>query len=71
MPRKLPQGRAATADRVAVLIRTYRAAVRSGDEVLRLAASDELHRKHGLRTADLFESLPELTEKGVKNDPRI
>ncbi len=56
MPKKLPRGRVATADRIATLFRIYRAAVRSGDESLRDASASELRSKYRIEIAD-FDSV--------------
>lgn len=56
MPKKLPHGRVATADRIATLLRIYRAAVRSGDESLRDASASELRSKYRIEIAD-FDSV--------------
>jgi hypothetical protein len=54
MPKKIPTGRAATADRIAALVRIYKSAVSSGDDALRDAASAELKSKYGIGAADLM-----------------
>ena len=65
MPKKLPQGRVATADQIATLLRIYRAAASSGDESLRLASASELRSKYGIDVAELMQSgAPDLTRKG-------
>lgn len=58
--------RSETAERISVLIRIYRAAVRSGDEVLRVATASEL-KEYGLHPADLVINVNEnpITQKGV------
>lgn len=48
MPKKLPQRRAATADRIATLLRIHQAAVRAGDLGLRDASACELRNKYGI-----------------------
>jgi hypothetical protein len=49
MPKKT--GRVATADKIATLLRIYRAAVQSGDDGLRQSAFDELKSKYGVDLA--------------------
>jgi len=56
MPKKLPRGRVATADRIATLLRIYRAAERSGDHSLRDASASELRTKYRIEIAD-FDSV--------------
>ena len=56
MPKKLPQGRVAAADRIATLLRIYRAAVRSGDHSLRDASASELRSKYRIEITD-FDSV--------------
>jgi methanogenic corrinoid protein MtbC1 len=56
--------RRATAEKIATLIRIYRAAVVSGDESLRRATAENLSR-YGIRPADLFA--PKM-KKGGKHE---
>jgi hypothetical protein len=56
MPKKLPHGRVAAADRIATLLRIYRAAERSGDHSLRDASASELRTKYRIEITD-FDSV--------------
>ena len=51
MPKNV--SRSETAERISVLIRIYKAAVKSGDDALRQATVAEL-RSHGIDVADLM-----------------
>ncbi len=67
MPRKV--GRVASADKIATLLRVYRAAVQSGDDGLRQSAFDELKSKYGVDLAlvdpiDLANMTPPKKSKG-------
>jgi len=55
MPKKLQEGRSATAERIAALIRIYRAASLSGDVALKDASVVEL-RRYGVDVA-LFDDV--------------
>jgi hypothetical protein len=71
MPKKLPHGRAATADRIAALLRIYRAAARAGDDCLRDASASELRTKYRIEVTsfdlvDLANASPPIEIKGGK-----
>lgn len=68
MPQK-NDGRVATADKIATLLRVYRAAVQSGDDDLRQAAFAELKTRYGVDLAlvdlvDLANATPPKKSKG-------
>jgi hypothetical protein len=67
--RKRKGGRVATADKIATLLRVFRAAVKAGDDELRQSAFDELKSKYGvdlaiIDPADIEKMIPPSQSEG-------